>query len=676
MLATRTETSTVYLDSLTPLQVRVGYGQLGLNGSLGYEGKSVSVQGRSYPHAMSCHPPSEILFHVGGRFTSFQCKVALNDDVLHSSSHADFILLADGVRVAANNYVQAGGNPCSFAADIRGAQLLTLIVQTSRWENCHAVWLDPCLEASEAAPAPQTLLDCLHRAEISLPASIPRTRQCICTVVSPGFEALADDMLGSVYANADCHDTLLVIFMLGKSSETIRLAAKYKALLIPCQSRSAVNPMSKALMYSAARVIDAERYVCLDADMIVLSSLKQVFSALEACPDGSILAAREGNGTGDLTLQRAFFDIYGGGESDFRRLFNSADADYPLVVNDGIFAAGRSAMLALDGVIRSLKGAGEWIDQRRDIWWRNQFIFNLALSKLRCGVELDGSYNVQLHAQDVELSRTPVGMTAQWRGRPVRILHLSGVGRRKYPEWQGMFARVPDPLAAHIGPDGYAQFLYALRRWVGRYGVSVLAWSFYGTIDARDAKIRDGGVFPLFALLHYIIRSNGCARVLETGTARGASAACIASAVAHRDGAAVVSFDPYPHPEADDLWAMLPHNMARCIDARQIGSIEGMQQSIRDGETYEAALLDSIHTAEHVLAEFALATQLVCQGGLILIHDAHYAGGTVALALQQIENTGYNIVRLWSATSGVAEDDDLGLAVIENCLRGMEGLKP
>jgi predicted O-methyltransferase YrrM len=427
--------------------------------------------------------------------------------------------------------------------------------------------------------------------------------------------------------------------------------------------------MSKALMYSAARLIDADRYICLDADMLVLSSLQPVFAALDACPEGSILVAREGNCAESLSLQRAFFDIYGGSDADCHRFLSAADASYSLIVNDGIFAGSKSAMLALDGVIRGLNGAGDWIDQRRDIWWRNQFIFNLALAKLRCGVELDGAFNVQLHAQDVEMSHTPVGMQARWRGKPVRVLHLSGVGRRKYPEWQGLFSRVADPLAGQGRPDSYAQFLHALRQWVAHYGISALAWSFYGTTDARSANVRDCGAFPLFALLHYLVRSNGCVRVLETGTARGVSAACLASAVAHRVGATVVSFDPYPNPEAEHLWAMLPQTMSSCIQPRQCDSIAGMQQSICDGEQYQAALLDSIHSADHVWAEFGLATQLVCPGGLILIHDARYSGGTVPLALRQIERAGYNVVRLWSASVGVAEDDGLGLAVIENCRR-------
>jgi cephalosporin hydroxylase len=89
-------------------------------------------------------------------------------------------------------------------------------------------------------------------------------------------------------------------------------------------------------------------------------------------------------------------------------------------------------------------------------------------------------------------------------------------------------------------------------------------------------------------------------------------------------------------------------------------------EAIAAEERYDAVLLDSVHTEEHVWAEFELATQLVCAGGLILIHDACYENGTVDGALRRIEQAGYGVVRLWSADGGVPEDDHLGLAVIEN----------
>ena len=91
-----------------------------------------------------------------------------------------------------------------------------------------------------------------------------------------------------------------------------------------------------------------------------------------------------------------------------------------------------------------------------------------------------------------------------------------------------------------------------------------------------------------------------------------------------------------------------------------------MAAALAVGEQYEAALLDSAHNEDHVWAEFKLATQLVCAGGLILIHDVRYTHGTVEQALQRVECAGYGIVRLWTADGGIKEDDQLGLALIEN----------
>ena len=253
-----------------------------------------------------------------------------------------------------------------------------------------------------------------------------------------------------------------------------------------------------------------------------------------------------------------------------------------------------------------------------------------------------------------------------WRGRNAQVLHFNGNGRLKYPEWRNQFARISDPLIGSGDGDAYAAFLTALRVWIGRYGVGALTWSFYGLTDGGNARVRDSSTMPLLALLHYLIRANGCTRVLEAGTAKGVSTACIASAVSHRNGGRVVSFDPAPHAERLDLWAAMPQNINSCIEQRVTGSLEGMTAALTGGERYEAALLDSLHTEEQVWAEFQLASQLVCFGGLILIHDHRYALGTVEQALRRIEADGYGVVRLWAAESGVIEDDSLGLAVVEN----------
>jgi predicted O-methyltransferase YrrM len=659
--------ASIYLDTLTPQAIAVGYGGLGRGGQLGYEGRRVRVQGRRYPHALSTHPPARLSYHLGGRFARFTCAVALNDDVAPDSTHADFSVLADGRPVATIPQVRPGDAPQPLAVDLSGVQCLELVVQTSRWDCCHAVWLDPRL-IRQPVTGGGTLRDCLGRAAITLPTSLPRAERCVATIASAQFAGLLDDMLGSFYANGGCPDALVVVFGLDADPECARVAARYGATFIPCARQARLDITVKSVLYSVARVVEARQYLCLDADMLVLGDLGPLFGALDACPSGSILACAEGNERHAGTLEEGLYRIYGGGPGDLARLLGTPDGEgaYPLLVNDGLFAGSRAALLALDATIRALPEAAAWTDERPDIWWRNQFVFNLALARLRCGVELDPTYNVQLHVQDVALRRAAGRIAAEWRGQAVRVLHFSGRGRQKYPAWRGLFAGGDAPLTGSGGGDGYAAFLAALRAWVGQHGRAALAWSFYGTTDGRSARVPDPATLPLLALLHYLVRANGCCRVFETGTARGVTAACLASAVAHRPGGQVVTFDPAPAAARLDLWAALPPAMRRCIEERPVDALAGLAAARAAGERYEAALLDSVHTAEHVWAEFELAAQLVCPGGLILIHDAQYAYGTVAQALDRIAAAGYGVVRLWTADAGVAEDDRLGLAVVEN----------
>jgi predicted O-methyltransferase YrrM len=626
------------------------------------------VAGQTYRHALSTHGPALLRFRLDGKFRRFVCDIAFNDDVPRGASQCSFAVLADGQQVASAAHVVAGDPPRRLIAAIDGARELELVVDTNRWEHCHSVWLDPFVDEVPCGEGNQKISDCLGRIEVTVPAARPRAARCIATVVTGAYAALLDDMLGSLFANSECQDALVVVFSVGDDADCRRIAAKYGALIIPCQltSRLAVN--IKSLLYSVARIVDADFFLCMDADMLVLQDLRPVFAALAACPASSILACREGNTHFFRDLEHVLTGAYGGQPADIAYLLGTTngEASYPLVVNDGLFAGSRGALLALDDAISRMRNAAAWVDARRDIGYRNQFIFNLALARLRAGVELDPSCNLQLHTQDAELRLTGGRVEAIWNGRPVRVLHFSGCGRNKYPAWRGHYARVQAPLLGGGEGDRYADFVSALRAWVGRHGIGALTWSFYGTSDGTSARVRDPSVFPLFALLHHIVRANGCVRVLETGTAKGVSAACLATAVAGRPGGRVVTFDPSPQATRLELWGALPAETASCIEQRVLGSIEGMSAALARQERYEAALLDSMHYEDHVWAEFQLAAQLVCPGGLILIHDARLAGHTVEQALQRIEAAGYGVTRLWTAEAGVTEDDSLGLAVIEN----------
>ena len=432
-----------YLDSLEVAHMQVGFGDLGLHGSLGYEGQSIIVSRQHYVHALGMHPPARVRFNLDRRFAGFKCRVALNDDVPPGRSHAHFFVRADGVEVAFAPYVVAGAPPRDLSADVTGARVVELAVETTAWDFCHAVWLDPEVSATPIDDQRRSLDDPLGRATIDLPPPQPASDCCIATVVSNGFESWLDDLLGSLKIYGDCGEATLLVFGVDAGDGCRQIAQKHNATYVSCRRRGNLNSTIKSILYSAAQVMPAQKFICLDADMLVLGSLRSIFASLDVAPPGSILACREANGSRFTRLDTAIHTVYGGHPQDFWRLLGNYNGEgaYSLVVNDGTFAASRNALLTLEGVIRSWSAAPAWVDQRRDVWWRNQFIFNLALAHLNCGVELDPTFNVQLNSQDVVFARENGRARALWHDRPVRVLHFNGRGRNKYPEWRDVFSK-------------------------------------------------------------------------------------------------------------------------------------------------------------------------------------------------------------------------------------------
>jgi hypothetical protein len=103
----------------------------------------------------------------------------------------------------------------------------------------------------------------------------------------------------------------------------------------------------KAALYSVAHGIDAEQYLYLDADMLILGDLHPSLLCWKRARQ-SVLAVCEGNDHWLANISHALCEIYGGSEVDKQQLFcQTTEATYPLVVNDGLFAGTRAALLAL-----------------------------------------------------------------------------------------------------------------------------------------------------------------------------------------------------------------------------------------------------------------------------------------------------------------------------------------
>lgn len=503
------------------------------------------------------------------------------------------------------------------------------------------------------------LTDCLARCYITKPKQWRPVERALVTVTSPGYAEQADEMLTSAAAYGCVPDAARVIYAVDPDDEQRSLARKHGATLVECEAQGRIDSQIKAVTYSAHLATPAHRYVVIDGDCVVLDSLEPLYAALEALPAGRVLAARDG-----LLAKNAWPDLgamlvgsYVGTVDEVREM--GADPkllSYPLCINDGVYAADYDALASLDKLIRSWR-AHVWADGHATNTWRNQFVFNLACAAEDRLVELDASWNAQRYFDPITFTTTGGRLRGEMRGAPVRIAHFCAGSSRHHVKdgwWRRLSKTPPRPVVR----DGYCEFLCALNEWVAWHGEDALAWSFYGTQDGRGGVASKSGGYPAFEAVYALLRAEGVARVVETGTARGVSTALLACAVAGRPGAQVLTIDPAMRPDRNDLWGLLPDLASRAIMPLAARAEDVL--SNLDVAPFDAALIDSLHTREQVLFEFVELRRVVKPGGLILIHDPLLRTATVGEAVKVISEA-YPCVVLPQA-----DGDGLGLAVVTN----------
>ncbi len=433
-----------YLDGAKPLHVSVGYGELGIQSRLGYEGKSVSVLGRSFSHSFSAHAPSRLVFEILPQEKEFSSLVSINDDVSENMASADFFVLSHGEILGIAKDVRPHETPRLLTASVKNCTQIELIAVPQKWEYCHTVWIDPIVTSHCLCDRVNGLEDCLGRSYIQKRKEKIRKKSCFVTVASEKFSHWLDDLLGSIRKNSQCDDAGMVVFSIGDSRKIREVAKAYEAEVIPCHPLKPLSMSTKSVLYSAGRVVDADNIICIDADMLVLGSLHELFSAIDVAPIGSILVCQEANWEGH-SLGKSILSLYKGSVTDIEEIAlcrNRLLSEYRLTVNDGVFAAKKVSLNALDAVIRSFHRASEWIDKTGGVPWRNQAIFNLGLAYLGAGQELDCRFNVQLTRQNAHLRYDGGRIVAKKNFLPVSIVHFNGMGRGKFPEFRGKFCRI------------------------------------------------------------------------------------------------------------------------------------------------------------------------------------------------------------------------------------------
>jgi alpha-galactosidase len=110
------------------------------------DGRTITIQGRTYATGLGAHAPSEIEFYVGGRCSSLTADVGVDDEKAANGT-VTFEIWADDRKVADSGVMDTATPSKSLAADLSGATLLRLVVTDAGdgINSDHADWADPRL---------------------------------------------------------------------------------------------------------------------------------------------------------------------------------------------------------------------------------------------------------------------------------------------------------------------------------------------------------------------------------------------------------------------------------------------------------------------------------------------------------------------------------------------------
>jgi hypothetical protein len=146
--------NSIYLSSLTELDVVVGVGRIGKQGRQGYgnANPAVKVGGVHTMYSLSIMPPPRKFAHVryelNGRYRMFSGAATISDSATGpASSELIFIVKGDGKTLWTSQPIKGQEQAQKFAINVKGVRNLELEIHCpGSNNNAHAIWFEPLLQ--------------------------------------------------------------------------------------------------------------------------------------------------------------------------------------------------------------------------------------------------------------------------------------------------------------------------------------------------------------------------------------------------------------------------------------------------------------------------------------------------------------------------------------------------
>ena len=212
----------------------------------------------------------------------------------------------------------------------------------------------------------------------------------------------------------------------------------------------------------------------------------------------------------------------------------------------------------------------------------------------------------------------------------------------------------------------HAQVHQAILDYEENYDRSVGGWRVNGGICFASVELEVGRLWHSLVLLlqpHL---------VLETGTFKGYSTACIASALMSLGGPRrVITIDP--HPQDGQIWAGT--ELETVVTQRRQFSQDAHPDLVRSRTQFDMLVLDSDHTYDTIMSELMLYEPMLKVGGSILLHDSLYFDGVGAAVRQLLANPRFQGLTLDSPRHAIPGDRCPGITIVRKDRGGSPELR-
>ena len=125
--------ASLWASDVTFTAERSGYGPVERDrsngGYLGGDGKTLTINGKTYEKGLGAHANAELILYVGGRCTSFSSDVGIDDERdVNQQGSAVFEIWADGARVASSGLRTWQDDAVPISGSLVGAKFLRLVL--------------------------------------------------------------------------------------------------------------------------------------------------------------------------------------------------------------------------------------------------------------------------------------------------------------------------------------------------------------------------------------------------------------------------------------------------------------------------------------------------------------------------------------------------------------------